>query len=196
MLQQPFNDPIEARMARLDRLLQKHDVDLKRLWLLNSRTDGYVGDAGLNPAPAAPSHVITGATNATPIVITSANHGLLTGTSVTIFNVRGNTAANGTWVVTALTANTFSLDTSVGNGAYVANRAVTTATNATPIVVTSNSHGFNNGDVVTIRDVLGNTNANGIWTVANKTTNTFELAGSVGNAAYTSGGLINAGQWT
>ena len=62
--------------------------------------------------------VITGATNATPIVITSVAHGLTTGNVVAIKNVLGNTAANGTWTVTVVDANTFSLQTSVGNGAY------------------------------------------------------------------------------
>lgn len=61
---------------------------------------------------------ITGATNATPIVITSNNHGLETGNIVTIKNVAGNTAANGTWTVTKVGPNTFSLNTSVGNGSY------------------------------------------------------------------------------
>ena len=61
---------------------------------------------------------ITGATNATPIVITSTAHGLITGDRVTIVNVGGNTAANGTWTVTLVSANTFSLQTSVGNGVY------------------------------------------------------------------------------
>ena len=61
---------------------------------------------------------ITGATNATPIVITSANHKLQTGDRVTIVNVGGNTAANGTWAITFVSSNTFSLDGSVGNGAY------------------------------------------------------------------------------
>lgn len=62
---------------------------------------------------------VTGATNASPIVITSAGHGLTTGTRVTITGVVGNTAANGTFVITNLSANTFSLDGSTGNGAYV-----------------------------------------------------------------------------
>lgn len=66
------------------------------------------------PANAA----ITGATNATPIVITSSGHGLNTGTRVTIASVVGNTAANGSWNITRINANTFSLDTSVGNGVY------------------------------------------------------------------------------
>src|SRR5688572_13086455 len=62
--------------------------------------------------------VITGASNATPIVITSNTHKLSTGTRVTVASVGGNTAANGTWAITVINANTFSLDTSVGNGAY------------------------------------------------------------------------------
>lgn len=61
---------------------------------------------------------ITGATNASPIVITSNGHGLVTGQRVTISGVGGNTAANGTFVVTVLTSNTFSLDGSTGNGTY------------------------------------------------------------------------------
>jgi hypothetical protein len=61
---------------------------------------------------------VTGATNATPIVITSAAHGLQTGTRVTVASVGGNTAANGDWTITRVGADTFSLDTSVGNGSY------------------------------------------------------------------------------
>lgn len=63
---------------------------------------------------------VTGATNATPIVITSVAHGLQTGNIVTVASVGGNTAANGTFAITRLTADTFSLNGSVGNGAYTA----------------------------------------------------------------------------
>ena len=61
---------------------------------------------------------ITNATNATPIVITSAGHGRLTGDKVVIAHVAGNPAANGSWTITKIDANTFSLNSSVGNGAY------------------------------------------------------------------------------
>ncbi len=64
------------------------------------------------------SGVITGATNASPIVITSANHGLNTGSRVKVASVGGNTAANGTFIVTRVDANTFSLDGSTGSGSY------------------------------------------------------------------------------
>lgn len=67
---------------------------------------------------------------------------------------------------------------------------ITDATNATPIVVTSNSHGLSDDDVIKVFNVGGNTAANGVWKVANATDNTIELYGSEGNAAYTSGGTI------
>ncbi|MCK4958038.1 MAG: hypothetical protein KAT00_01530 [Planctomycetes bacterium] len=63
---------------------------------------------------------ITDATNATPIVITSATHGLSTNDYVRIIEVEGNTAANGDWQITKIGADTFSLNGSVGNGAYTA----------------------------------------------------------------------------
>lgn len=65
---------------------------------------------------------ITDATNASPIVVTSASHGLSTGTKVTISGVVTNTAANGTFIIVRLSANTFSLYSGglpvAGNGAY------------------------------------------------------------------------------
>lgn len=70
---------------------------------------------------------VTGATNATPIVIESANHGYKDGTVIDVTGVEGNTAANGQWRVASATADTFALvdpDTgadSVGNGAYTGN---------------------------------------------------------------------------
>lgn len=73
--------------------------------------------------------------------------------------------------------------------------SVTGATNATPIVITSASHGLSNGDQVLVFNVGGNTAANAIHLVANQTTNTFELTdlsgtNVAGNGSYTSGGFI------
>jgi len=61
---------------------------------------------------------ITAATNASPIVITSAAHGLPTGAYVKISGVGGNTSANNTWQITAVDANHFSLDNSHGTDDY------------------------------------------------------------------------------
>lgn len=62
--------------------------------------------------------VVTGATNASPIVITAPAHGLVTGDVVAIVNVGGNGAARGTFTITRVDANHFSLDGSTGSGAY------------------------------------------------------------------------------
>ncbi len=66
------------------------------------------------------SAAITGATTASPIVITSAAHGLTTGAIVTVAGVLGNTAANGTFSITKVSGDTFSLDGSTGAGSYTA----------------------------------------------------------------------------
>lgn len=140
---------------------------------------------------------ITGVTNATPVVVTVPNHSLVTGNTVTVYGVTlvGTGTINGNWTITKLSDNTFSLDTSTAQGMFVSGGGITTtsnkitnATNASPIVVTSNSHGLSNGDTVTISGVVGNTGADGTFTVTNSTANTFELYNSTGTGAYASGG--------
>lgn len=68
--------------------------------------------------PDAGHGVITDAINDTPIEITSEDHGLTTGDTVTVVNVGGNGAAKGTFTVTVLDADTFELDDSIGDGDY------------------------------------------------------------------------------
>lgn len=254
------------------------------------------------------SLTVTNATNATPIVVTTSTpHDLSTGHSVSITGVGGNSAANGTWIISVTGANTFNLIGSSGNGAYTsggtvsagllytfglvadgygaginfgagvekevsipaakrtviagdigkmlvikstsfptknsgcfkitginagANRYIidyrstenppventntidwwlyevetaagnhissftnssgfglSNATNTTPIVITSN-FGFADGSKVEIVGVGGNTAANGIWTITPLSATTFSLNGSIGNGAYTGGGIM------
>jgi hypothetical protein len=74
---------------------------------------------------------------------------------------------------------------------YSEPKTITGITKANPAVVTCNSHGFSNGDVIKIKNVEGMTEVNEYtYTVANKTTNTFELSGvnSTSYTTYTSGG--------
>lgn len=79
----------------------------------------------------------------------------------------------------------------------ISNATVTDATNATPIVVTTSAaHGFSNGSIVRIKDVEGNTAANGTWAVSNVTSNTFDLDGSTGNGAYTQNGIAFTEAWS
>lgn len=81
--------------------------------------------AGTTVRATAPATLtITGATNATPIEVTAAAHGLVTGDNVVISGITGNTNANGYFRVTRTGANTFTLQhystgaDIAGNGAY------------------------------------------------------------------------------
>ena len=65
---------------------------------------------------------------------------------------------------------------------------ITGITQANPGVVTSSSHGYNNGDWVYISGVVGMTEVNlDFYIVAGKTTNTFQLTDIDGNNVDTSG---------
>jgi hypothetical protein len=67
-----------------------------------------------------------GATNAGPIeVTTAAPHGLQTADQIVVDGVLGNTAANGTFLITVTGASTFTLNNSSGNGAYAGGGAFT-----------------------------------------------------------------------
>ncbi|MBQ18757.1 MAG: hypothetical protein CMJ65_16735, partial [Planctomycetaceae bacterium] len=65
----------------------------------------------------APAGTVSGATNDSPIKITSTDHGLQTGLEVNITGVGGNTAANESFVVTVVDDDHFTLNGSTGNGA-------------------------------------------------------------------------------
>lgn len=75
-------------------------------------------------------------------------------------------------------------------------KTITAATAASPVVVTSASHGFSNDDIIAIWDVAGMTDLNGkMYIVQNVAANTFELTDLNGSDvdgtdfdAYTSGG--------
>lgn len=104
---------------------------------------------------AIPTLPVTGATNATPIVLTIVGHQRQTGEHVVIQNVEGNTAANGTWEINAQT------------------QRITNATNANPVVVsTAARNGYASGDKVWIRGVRGNTICNNDNKKPHETTNT------------------------
>ncbi|MDA9120190.1 hypothetical protein N9J83_08655 [Opitutales bacterium] len=66
--------------------------------------------------------------------------------------------------------------------------AITGASNAAPIVITSTAHGLSTGDAISVSGVAGNTAANGVFTITKVDDNSFSLNGATGNAAYTSGG--------
>jgi hypothetical protein len=68
---------------------------------------------------------ITGATNASPISVTTASpHGLASNAIVTIIGVLGNIGANGTWPITVTSPTTFTLTGSTGTGTYTSGGTV------------------------------------------------------------------------
>jgi phospholipase C len=150
------------------------------------------------------------ATNTSPIVITTeAIAGLPPqsiippkGTEVIVSGVNGNTAANGTWIITPIIdpvsgASSFSLDGSSGNGSYQTGGEIIGATNASPIVITTNIPSPATGTSVRVSRVEGNTAANGTWIItAADTPDSFSLNGSVGNGEYIGGGKWTSGSWT
>lgn len=77
----------------------------------------------------------------------------------------------------------------VPNGFNQPSRTITgAAASAGLIRITSNAHGYTDGDYVFVASVVGTTEANGYWQVINTTTNTYDLAGSTFANAYVSGG--------
>jgi len=87
----------------------------------------------------------------------------------------------------------------VASGYSTTQKTITGATQASPVVITSASHGLSNGDRVRITDVVGMTSLNNNeYVVALSTTNTFALTDAQGNdidgtgfTAYSSGGEVN-----
>ena len=184
-----------------------------------STTQSYMiefSEAGLrfykdNGAILETAAVITGATQASPTVITAVAHGYCNGDDVEINSITGMTQLNGRrFRIKNKTANTFEL-TQVNGGAnidstaytaYSANgtvarvytkptRVITGITAANPGVVNSAAHGFANGDQVWIKGVVGMTEVNSrFFTVAGATADTFQLSGTntTGYTAYSSGG--------
>lgn len=138
----------------------------------------YEGNPGNITTPL--GAIITAATNATPIVVTTSSaHFFSTNDSVAISGVGGNTNAN----------SPGSVGTSVTN--------VTSA--QTPVVTTSTAHGLLNGQYVTISGIAsGPTNANGTWPVTVLSSTTFSLTGpnTASQGAYVSGAVVNVSMWT
>lgn len=71
-------------------------------------------------------------------------------------------------------------------------KAISSSTNATPIVVTATSHGFTNGDLVFIDGHTTNTAANGLWAISGVATNTFNLTDYISGANSTGNGVGGA----
>ena len=116
------------------------------------RAYGASGVVANGTAAIAEAGVISDASNATPIVITDAAHGLTQGTRITVAGVLVNTAANGSFNIGSaiLTASTFSLDGSVGNGNYGGGGSWNTSGLYAIDIVASEGNGFESGQTYTV----------------------------------------------
>src|SRR5262249_36588531 len=119
----------------------------------------------------------------TTVTITTEGHsGFIANKSIIVAGF-SNSANNGTFTISTLSADASGandLITFTNNNSGIANNtaadvktayalsadifAITGASNAAPIVITSNSHGLSTGQKVFISGVGGNTAANGTWT--------------------------------
>lgn len=151
---------------------------------------------------------VVGATNATPIVITTAAaHGLTTGCKVSIVSVSVNMAANvSQQAITRVSANSFSLDAIAGNGVYGGIQTTKTITGVTgykPILTTTNSgttgtinvtaHGFANPDVVIIENVAQTNVPEGQFTVQSSPppeTDSFTITTTASSSVAGVGGTV------
>lgn len=94
-------------------------VDSLRLALHGTTGSGAYSGGGQAVLDRRQRRVVAGATNASPIVLsTTTPHGWLDGYGIVVSGVGGNTAANGSWRVTVVDATSVELDGSTGNGSY------------------------------------------------------------------------------
>ncbi len=148
--------------------------------------------------------LITGATQATPVVVTAAGHGLANGDHCDLSDVVGTTELN------TMDGGQFRVGHVNGNDVWLmrkyfvsgAQKNVEGITQANPAVVTATAHGFPNGAIVHLGNVQGMTEvSNKFFKVAGATANTFQLqtlagaaVNSSGFGAYTMDGQIDLAQ--
>lgn len=174
-----------------------------------------ISEACDGTGPASKMGLVIGATNATPVVVTTNTaHGLTTGTKIRIYGVSGNTAANADSWVNVLTTTTFELYADslgtipvAGNGTfsgvgYWASNPISNVSGASGSMVRvtfTSVHGMSSNQVLRVRGVQGMTCANGDWQVVVVSTTAVDLYKSVSDGStYTSGtgqGAVTAGNF-
>jgi hypothetical protein len=126
---------------------------------------------------AAQFNAISAATNASPIVLTTSGSDITTAnTMAQVFEVSGNTAANGIWLVNPASASSATLLNSTGNGSYTYGGIITKQT------------------VTTFQATFGSGSANFAWwewAIVNGTgSNKILLNRKVANLGTKSGGTM------
>lgn len=129
------------------------------------------------------SNVTPNADPTTGFVIVSNSHGLLAGENFYIYGIEGSLFYNDReYEISSVTENTITIAQDI---TLISGTAITGITQASPGVVTSVGHNFQNGDIIYIVDVDGMIEVNGnVFTVSNKTDDTYELLG-VNTTAFT-----------
>jgi hypothetical protein len=124
------------------------------------------------------SLITTGVTQANPVVITSATHGMSDGGLVDLRDIVGTTELNNRrFRVIESATNTFEI-------MEVTGKNVTAATRANPGSITVVGHGFSTGDEIGFINVGGMTQLNGnAYTIAKVDINTFTIG--VNSSSYT-----------
>jgi hypothetical protein len=121
------------------------------------------------------SGTITANTNTNPTVITSANHGLVSGEAILIAGSNSTPALAGPYTVTVITGNTFSVPVNVtvagtaGTWTTVLSTITSNTNVAVPVFSTTVNHGLSVGTQITIKGstaTLVSGSFNGTWTIA------------------------------
>lgn len=128
--------------------------------------------------------VITDVTNATPMVVTIAGHGLDDGDIAIIVGVDSPTNANGSWVINASDANTFEIYdlmgvAGVGNGAYTSGGTSPTIFDSLTIAhleVANNTISTNSGGVIGGVHLLSVGDKASLWVANVDDTANYELS--------------------
>lgn len=140
---------------------------------------------------------VSAATNASPTVLTVPGHTFTNGDTVVGAGATGNTAINGTFLVTNVSGGTLELTDLFGNlingnGVYTGGGSLTA-----PDLITATGNNLNTGDAVTITGATGDTAINTTTGSAVVVTagSTFTLLDQYGNpvlsnGAYTGGGIV------
>ena len=131
----PLSPVTHSPYARLEALVRAFKLDQRQPARYPRLFDVLGGWLSPGPLPGdlptaigGPALVVAGATDASPIEITTASpHNLQTGAQVTITGVTGNTAANGTFTITVTGASKFTLGGSAGNGVWITGGSVVAA---------------------------------------------------------------------
>lgn len=138
---------------------------------------------------------VTGATNVYFAPYTGNEISLLSGTRWVsrTFTEKTLAVVNSVWRIVNVygydSGGTLALEGDPWDSGGQTTGTITGCTAAAPAVITDVAHGLSNGDLVGVKSIGGISNINDyVWVVANKTADTFELAGSSSTGTYTTGG--------